>query len=160
MLELSAYVIVFVLLSGLMALIEAAILSISRGEIEELVLHKVWGARTLRAITQQLPRTVVVLVLFTGKESADWMFATIMDLWLFKLLVHGGLDATSYARLFRLTTRDASAHLETMLALGLIEWSAREIPGERIRPNLLNEGFAAKLRTSLERLPPPRGDEQ
>ena len=38
-------------------------------------------------LSQLVDSALVVLVLFTGDKSAGWMFGTIMDLWLFKLLV-------------------------------------------------------------------------
>ena len=56
MLEMILYMGVFVALSGLMALIEAAVLSVSRGEVEELVIRKAFGATALKEITQRSAR--------------------------------------------------------------------------------------------------------
>ncbi len=66
MFELSLYVVGFVALSGLMALIEAAVLSVSSMEVDELVMQRAWGANALQAITRRLTRPVVVMVLFTN----------------------------------------------------------------------------------------------
>ncbi len=66
MLELSAYMLVFIALSGLMALIDAAVLSVSQAEVEEMVLLGEWGAPALRSIKQRISRAVVVIVLFTN----------------------------------------------------------------------------------------------
>lgn len=66
MLELIFYMLAFVALSGLMALIEAAVLSVSRGEVEELVIRHALGAVALKTITQRITQAVVVLVLFTN----------------------------------------------------------------------------------------------
>jgi CBS domain containing-hemolysin-like protein len=66
MLELALYIVVFIVLSGLMAMVDAAVLSVSRGEVEEMVQHKAWGAVALRAIVQRITRAVVVIVLFTN----------------------------------------------------------------------------------------------
>jgi len=66
MLELISIAVLFVLLSGMFAMIEAAILSISHAEVEELVVKKKGGARSLRTVTRNLTRSVVVLVIFTN----------------------------------------------------------------------------------------------
>lgn len=66
MFSLLLYIVVFVALSGLMSMVEASILSVSRVEVEELLLARKWGANSLRAIVDRLPRAVVVLVLFTN----------------------------------------------------------------------------------------------
>lgn len=66
MLELILYVVVFVTLSGLMAMVEAAVLSVSRGEVEELVIERAFGADALKAITQRLTHALVVIVIFTN----------------------------------------------------------------------------------------------
>ncbi len=44
MLEIASYILVFVFLSGLMALIDAAVLSVSRVEVEEMVANQQWGS--------------------------------------------------------------------------------------------------------------------
>jgi CBS domain containing-hemolysin-like protein len=66
MLELVLYIFAFIVLSGLMAAIEAAVLSISRGEVKELRLQGAWGADALRAITERITQAVIVLVIFTN----------------------------------------------------------------------------------------------
>lgn len=66
MLELAFYILTFIVLSGLMALVEAAVLNISRAEVEELRLQGAWGADALKAITDRITRAVAVLVIFTN----------------------------------------------------------------------------------------------
>lgn len=66
MLELTLYVVVFIALSGLMATVEAAVLNVSHGEVEELRLQKAWGAEALAAITSRMTQPVVVLVIITN----------------------------------------------------------------------------------------------
>ena len=66
MLELTLYVVVFIALSGVMAAVEAAVLNVSHGEVEELRLHGAWGAEALAAITARITQPVVVLVIFTN----------------------------------------------------------------------------------------------
>ena len=66
MLELAIYIVVFIALSGLMAMVDAAVLSVSRGEVEEMVLHKIWGAGALQTISQRITRAVVIIVLITN----------------------------------------------------------------------------------------------
>jgi len=66
MLEVVIYVIVFVLLSGVMAMIDAAVLSVSAIEVEESVQRQQWGALPLQRITRRLPQAVVVIVLLTN----------------------------------------------------------------------------------------------
>ena len=66
MVELLFYMLGFVGLSGLMALIEAAVLSVSHGEVEELVAAEPFGARALKAITHRITQAMVVIVVFTN----------------------------------------------------------------------------------------------
>jgi len=66
MLELIVYVVLFIALSGLMAAIEAAILTVSKAEVKELQMHKAWGAEALHAITERITRPVVVMVIITN----------------------------------------------------------------------------------------------
>ena len=66
MLEVVLYVLVFVFMSGLMAMVDAAVLSVSRVEVEEMVHRKLPGSVALRAIVQRLPRAVVIIVLLTN----------------------------------------------------------------------------------------------
>ena len=66
MLELALYVVVFIALSGMMATIEAAVLSVSRGEVEEMIVKRAWGAHALKVITQGIARPMVVIVMLTN----------------------------------------------------------------------------------------------
>ena len=49
-----------------MAAVEAAVLSVSRAEVEELVVKRAWGARALKAITHGITRPMVVIVVLTN----------------------------------------------------------------------------------------------
>ena len=87
--EVGIYVVGFIALSGLMAMVDAAVLSVSRGEIEEMVMRKDSGAIALRSISQRISQAVVIIVLFTntinilgpilaGKKAAEaWGDASI-----------------------------------------------------------------------------------
>lgn len=66
MLDVIIYMAAFVALSGLMALIEAAVLSVSRAEVEVQVARGAFGALALQAITQRITQAVVVMVMFTN----------------------------------------------------------------------------------------------
>ena len=66
MLQLAFYIVIFVGLSGLMAMVDAAVLSVTRGEVEEMRAHRKWGAPALAAIVQRISRAVVVVVLITN----------------------------------------------------------------------------------------------
>ncbi|QDU37354.1 Magnesium and cobalt efflux protein CorC [Maioricimonas rarisocia] len=66
MLLLSFYVLMFLLLSGLLALVDAAVLSVTRAETEEMVLQKKSGAVWLQAVKKQMTRAVVVIVIVTN----------------------------------------------------------------------------------------------
>jgi CBS domain containing-hemolysin-like protein len=61
--QLVVYVLAFVLLAGLLAMIEAAVLSISPAEVEELFARRDWGSRPLKVLKEQITRPMVVLVL-------------------------------------------------------------------------------------------------
>ncbi len=50
MLELATYIVMFIALSGLMAMVEAAVLSVTRGEVGELLLQRKRGAVALHSI--------------------------------------------------------------------------------------------------------------
>jgi putative hemolysin len=56
----------FILLSGLVAMVDAAILSVSRAETEEMVIQNVWGSLQLKKITERITRSVVVVVIVTN----------------------------------------------------------------------------------------------
>mgnify|MGYP002624551356 FL=1 len=66
MIELILYIVIFIALSGLMAMIDAAVLSVSRAEVEEMVQKQLWGAAALQGIAQRITRAVVVIVLVTN----------------------------------------------------------------------------------------------
>ena len=66
MTTLVLYILMFLLLSGLMAAVDAAVLSVTPPEIEELVHNRRRGARRLRQVKQQLARSVVVIVILTN----------------------------------------------------------------------------------------------
>ncbi|WP_182868187.1 CNNM domain-containing protein [Rhodopirellula sp. JC639] len=59
-------IVVFLALSGLMAAVDAAVLSVTRPEIEVLVEQKCWGARRLRRVKEGITRSVVVIVITTN----------------------------------------------------------------------------------------------
>jgi putative hemolysin len=66
MLVLVVLVVVFLFLSGLAAAVDAAVLSVSRPEVEVLVEQRRWGARRLRSVKRQLTQSVVVIVIVTN----------------------------------------------------------------------------------------------
>ena len=66
MFELCLYVIVFIAMSGLLAMVDAAVLSVSQAEVEELVLSQAWGAVSLRSISHHITRAVVIIVMITN----------------------------------------------------------------------------------------------
>ena len=66
MYELVLYMLAFIVLSGLMAAVEAAVLNVTRGEVEELCQRGAWGAEALKIITARITQPVVVLVIFTN----------------------------------------------------------------------------------------------
>lgn len=56
----------FVVLSGLLAMLDAAFLSVSRAEVEETLVHGLWGGRALSTIARRQMRTVMVIVILTN----------------------------------------------------------------------------------------------
>lgn len=66
MIELSVSIAIFIVLSGLMAMIDAAVLSISPSEVDELVLHKAWGSGALHAVKARVTRALVIIVILTN----------------------------------------------------------------------------------------------
>lgn len=66
MTTLTLYILVFLFLSGVMAAVDAAVLSVTPPEIEELIHNHRRGARRLRKVKQQLARSVVVIVILTN----------------------------------------------------------------------------------------------
>lgn len=66
MTTLALYIAAFILLSGLMAAVDAALLSVTHPEVEELVHQGRAGALHLRSVKQRLARAVVVIVILTN----------------------------------------------------------------------------------------------
>ncbi|TWT39268.1 hemolysin family protein [Blastopirellula retiformator] len=66
MLTLILYIVGFICLSGVAALVDAAILSVSRSEVEEMVMKKLPGAVALQAVKNRITRAVVVVVILTN----------------------------------------------------------------------------------------------
>ena len=66
MLILTLYILVFLFCSGLMAMVDAGILSVTRAEAEEMVLHQKLGALWLRTVKQKITQAVVVIVIVTN----------------------------------------------------------------------------------------------
>ena len=66
MMLLSISVITFLALSGLMAAVDAAVLSVTHPEIAELRVLDKWGSRRLAQVKQNLTQSVVVIVIATN----------------------------------------------------------------------------------------------
>ena len=66
MLELVALAGGFVVLSGLMAMIDAAILSVSRAEVEAMVQENLTGSHALRRVSHRITQAVVIIVILTN----------------------------------------------------------------------------------------------
>lgn len=66
MIELVILIAVFIALSGVMAMVDAAVLSVSYGEVEELVQHKAWGSSALKFVKGHTTKAVVILVILTN----------------------------------------------------------------------------------------------
>ncbi len=64
--ELAFAVLLFTALSGLMAAIEASVLTVTHGEVQELVTEGVWGAGALKFIRQKMTQAMGVLVVATN----------------------------------------------------------------------------------------------
>ena len=60
------YISVFILLSGILAMIDAAVLSVTKAEIGAMASKKKYGARQLQIISRHMPRAVVIVVIFTN----------------------------------------------------------------------------------------------
>ena len=63
---LLASIVGFVILSGFLAMVDAAVLSVSAGEVGELVEKKRWGAQSLRSIARRRTRAIIVIVILTN----------------------------------------------------------------------------------------------
>jgi putative hemolysin len=66
MLIVIVLIVLFLTASGIMAAVDAALLSVTEPEILELIVKKRRGAKRLNAIRQQLTRAVVVVVILTN----------------------------------------------------------------------------------------------
>ncbi len=66
MAQLIALFFLFTFLSGFLAMVDSAILSISRAEVEEMVTTNKTGAAALRSLIIRLPRAVIVIVMITS----------------------------------------------------------------------------------------------
>lgn len=66
MIVLILYIVVFLFLSGLLALVDAAVLSVSRAEAEEMVIQRKPGAAALKLVKQKITQAVVVVVIVTN----------------------------------------------------------------------------------------------
>jgi len=66
MVWLLSSIVVFVALSGLMAAVDAAVLSISQPEVDELIQRGKYGAGRLREVKQELTRSLAVVVILTN----------------------------------------------------------------------------------------------
>lgn len=60
------YIVMFLALSGLLALIDAAVLSVSMAETEEMVVQKKTGATALKIVKKKITQAVVVIVVITN----------------------------------------------------------------------------------------------
>ncbi len=66
MAELLLLFVLFILASGVLAMVDSAMLSISRVEVEEMVVRQKVGATALRSLVLRLQRAVIVVVIFTN----------------------------------------------------------------------------------------------
>ncbi|MBD3676412.1 MAG: HlyC/CorC family transporter [Planctomycetaceae bacterium] len=66
MLILLIYIVMFLALSGLLALIDAAVLSVSMAETEEMVVQEKAGAVALKTVKKKITQAVVVIVIVTN----------------------------------------------------------------------------------------------
>jgi len=59
-------IVIFVLASGVLSMLDAAILSVSRAEVEETLSHGLWGGRALKGVAHRQMHTVIVIVILTN----------------------------------------------------------------------------------------------
>ena len=69
MAELIGTTIAFIALSGLWAMIDAAILSVSPAEVEVMIAKKRWGARDLQSLLKHTTRAIIVIVILTNMTN-------------------------------------------------------------------------------------------
>ena len=66
MISLLISIVAFVTLSGILAAIDAAVLSVTRPEIQEMIDQGKWGSLRLEKLKKTLTRTVVIIVILTN----------------------------------------------------------------------------------------------
>ncbi len=66
LIQLILLIVFFIILSGIMALTDAAVLSVSAAEIEAMAAKKKRGAAALKKVYRHIARAVVVIVAFTN----------------------------------------------------------------------------------------------
>jgi len=66
MLQLATFILVFVAASGLLAMVDAAILSVSPAEVEVMINKKRWGAKELKFLLRHTTRAIIVIVVLTN----------------------------------------------------------------------------------------------
>lgn len=66
MILLTTLTVSFIILSGLVAMVDASVLSVSRAETEEAVSRRLWGSLYLRRVTEHITQSVVVIVIVTN----------------------------------------------------------------------------------------------
>lgn len=66
MLQLVLFIFAFIFASGFLAMIDAAILSVSPAEVEVMIENKRWGAKELRHVLRHATRAIIVIVILTN----------------------------------------------------------------------------------------------
>lgn len=66
MIELLVLGISFVFASGILAMIDAAILSVNHAEVEVMISRKRYGARALKSLLKHTTRAIIIIVIFTN----------------------------------------------------------------------------------------------
>jgi CBS domain containing-hemolysin-like protein len=66
MIELVLFILAFICTSGFLAMIDAAILSVSPAEVEVMIERKRWGAKELKHLLRYTTRAIIVIVILTN----------------------------------------------------------------------------------------------
>lgn len=66
MVQLAVLIIAFILASGFLAMIDAAILSVGPAEVEVMIVQKRWGARELKHLLRNMSRAIIVVVILSN----------------------------------------------------------------------------------------------
>ncbi len=66
MIELTLFALAFILASGFLAMIDAAILSVSPAEVEVMIGKRRWGALELKVLLKHTTRAIIVIVILTN----------------------------------------------------------------------------------------------